>query len=121
MQSLVIVLLKAVLANVTAIITQPANNVPQSAIATSFRSGINLRNAQTNQQQADPANVPLPNTVDPSELPIEEVEALRSREITAKAVSGVLLVLLKWFKISRRSFCRKLKLLSLTFFRYSKI
>lgn len=27
---------------------------------------------------------------------------MRSREITAKAVSGILLVLLKWFKVSRK-------------------
>lgn len=86
----------------TAIITQPANTVPQSAITSNYRPGANLRNGQTGQQQADPANIPLPNTVDPSELPIEEVEALRSREITGKAVSGILLVLLKWFKVSRR-------------------
>lgn len=96
-----IVLLKAVLANVTAIITQPVNNVPQSAIVPSYRPGANLRNGQPGHQQSDPANVPLPNTIDPSELPIEEVEALRSREITGKAVSGILLVLLKWFKVSR--------------------
>lgn len=96
-----IVLLKAILANVTAIIMQPSNNVPQSAVVPNYRPGTNLRNGQPGQQQADPANVPLPNTVDPSDLPIEEVEALRSREITGKAVSGILLVLLKWFKISR--------------------
>lgn len=36
------------------------------------------------------------------DLPVEEIEALRSREIIAKAVSGILLLLLKWFKVSRK-------------------
>lgn len=31
----------------------------------------------------------------------EELNVVRAREITSKAVSGVLLMLLKWFKISR--------------------
>ncbi len=32
---------------------------------------------------------------------VEELNALRLREISSKAVSGVLLLLLKWFKLSR--------------------
>ncbi len=98
-----IVLLKAVLANVTALITQPMGQ--QQGLAPSFRSDVNMRGNGTQGQnrQQDPANVPLPITVDHSELPIEEIEALRSREITAKAVSGILLTLLKWFKVSRVS------------------
>jgi hypothetical protein len=55
------------------------------------------------QNRPDPASVPLPNPVEPAEMPIEEIEAVRSREITAKAVSAILLVVLKWFKVSRRS------------------
>ncbi|KAH8600939.1 hypothetical protein B0O99DRAFT_293990 [Bisporella sp. PMI_857] len=100
-QSLVIVLLKAVLANVTALITQPGG--PQQGGLASYRSEPNLRANGVGQpvnRQQDPANIPLPNTLDPSDLPVEEVEAMRSREITAKAVSGILLTLLKWFKVS---------------------
>lgn len=98
-----IVLLKAVLANVTALITQPMNQ--QGGLAPGYRSEVNLRASEVNlraNRQQDPANIPLPNTVDPSELPIDEIEAMRSREITAKAVSGILLILLKWFKVSRK-------------------
>ncbi|KUJ11508.1 pheromone-dependent cell cycle arrest protein-like protein Far11 [Mollisia scopiformis] len=99
LQSLVIVLLKAVLANVTALITQPMAQQP--GLAPGFRSEVNLRTGVPAQnRQQDPANIPLPMAVDPSELPIDEIEALRSREITAKAVSGILLILLKWFKVS---------------------
>ena len=101
LQSLVIVLLKAVLANVTALITQPAGQ--SQGLAPGFRSEVNLRNgAQGQNRQQDPASIPLPNTVDPADLPIDEIEAMRSREITAKAVSGILLILLKWFKVSRK-------------------
>jgi Domain of unknown function (DUF3402) len=100
LQSLVIVLLKAVLANVTALITQPAGQ--SQGLAPGFRSEVNLRNgAQGQNRPQDPASIPLPNTVDPADLPIDEIEAMRSREITAKAVSGILLILLKWFKVSR--------------------
>lgn len=97
---MVIVLLKAVLANVTALITQPAGQA--QGLAPGFRSEVNLRNgAQGQNRPQDPASIPLPNTVDPADLPIDEIEAMRSREITAKAVSGIILILLKWFKVSR--------------------
>ncbi len=36
-------------------------------------------------------------------MSLDEVNAVRMREITAKGVSGILLLLLKWFKISRKS------------------
>ena len=91
------------MANVTALITQPIggqqNNMP------SYRSDSNLRTGGPGQpmnRQQDPASIPLPNSIDPSEMPIEDIEALRSREITAKAVSGILLIILKWFKVSRK-------------------
>lgn len=34
---------------------------------------------------------------------LEEVDVARHREITSKAVSAILLLLLKWFKASRKS------------------
>ncbi|CAL3966151.1 unnamed protein product [Diplocarpon coronariae] len=100
LQSLVIVLLKAVLANVTALISQPMGQ--QQGQPPPFRSDANQRSngPQGQNRQQDPASIPLPTPIDCSELPIEEIEAMRSREITAKAVSGILLTLLKWFKVS---------------------
>ena len=97
-------LLKAVLANVTTLITQTVSGGQQGGLGPGFRSEVNLRanGAPVQSRQQDPANVPLPNSIDPSDLPIEEIEALRSREITAKAVSGIILILLKWFKVSRK-------------------
>ncbi|TAQ90665.1 hypothetical protein B7494_g964 [Chlorociboria aeruginascens] len=102
LQSLVIVLLKAILANVTALVTQPTPAQPYNGLGSAFRSEVNLRAnpPQGQNRQTDPANIPLPTSIDPSDLPIDEIEAMRSREITAKAVSGILLILLKWFKVS---------------------
>ncbi|RDW89121.1 putative HAM-2 [Coleophoma cylindrospora] len=91
LQSLVIVLLKSILANVTALITQPMANQ---------QGGMGRPNGAGQNRQQNPADIPLPNPVDPADLSPEEIEAIRSREITAKAVSGILLILLKWFKVS---------------------
>ena len=41
-------------------------------------------------------------SVDTSGQSDEEVDAARTREITAKAVTGIMLLLLKWLKVSRR-------------------
>lgn len=38
------------------------------------------------------------------ELSLEEVDAARTREITSKAMTGTLILLLKWLRVSRR-FC----------------
>lgn len=35
---------------------------------------------------------------------VEELDIIRLREITGKAISGALLLLLKWFKRSRKNF-----------------
>lgn len=42
---------------------------------------------------------------EPVELTPEEIDAARTREISAKAVSGILLLLLKWLKVSRTLSC----------------
>jgi len=49
-------------------------------------------------------NPPIPVPVEAVDLPVEDLDALRTREITSKAVSGILLTLMKWFKVSRM-FC----------------
>lgn len=38
---------------------------------------------------------------------VEELDIIRLREITGKAISGALLLLLKWFKRSRKNFSLK--------------
>lgn len=36
-------------------------------------------------------------------MSLDEVDVIRHREITSKAVSAILLLTLKWFKVSRES------------------
>jgi hypothetical protein len=102
----VIVLLKAVLANVTALITQPITTQPQqqNGLQPGYQSEVNLRNNGAGQRRPvhaqESQNPPQPAMFDVRDLPVDELEALRQREITLKAVSGILLVLLKWFKVS---------------------
>jgi Domain of unknown function (DUF3402) len=36
-------------------------------------------------------------------LSLDEIDVIRHREITSKAVSAILLLVLKWFKVSRES------------------
>jgi hypothetical protein len=100
---LVIVLLKAVLANVTALIMQPMHVQQQLGLTSGFQSEVNLRanGGQAQRRPQEPMNPPIPVPVEAADLPVEDLDALRSREITAKAVSGILLTLLKWFKVSR--------------------
>ncbi|GAA6005583.1 hypothetical protein JCM10207_005258 [Rhodosporidiobolus poonsookiae] len=76
LQSAVIVLLKLLLATVTA------------------NQNQNLTNAALNGEGG--ANDPLPD----SNLSLEDCDILRHREITSKAVSAILILTLKWFKAS---------------------
>ncbi|KAI1003552.1 hypothetical protein K3495_g4656 [Podosphaera aphanis] len=97
LQSLVIVLLKAVLANVTTFLT------PSILQHQGLAPGLKDTNARASEPQAqsktlEGVNDPLKNLG--PELSMEEIDALRSREIRMKAVSGILIVLLKWFKVS---------------------
>lgn len=78
---------------------QPINVQPQSSIPTSARPN----GARGPTQSQDPANIPLPNPIDLADLTVDEIEAMRFREITSKAVSGILLIVLKWLKVSRMS------------------
>lgn len=106
LQSLVIVLLKAILSNVTALITQPLpGQNAGGGLQSAYQSEVNLRVGVPGMQrqrpgQADQHNPNAANGYDVKDLPLEEVEALRQREISLKAVAGILLTLLKWFKVS---------------------
>ncbi len=58
------------------------------------RPNPNLANGIPNGQSSESGDVP--------DVAAEELNAVRAREITSKAVSGSLLMLLKWFRISRK-------------------
>ncbi|CAK7205427.1 Factor arrest protein 11 [Sporothrix eucalyptigena] len=93
LQSLVIVLLKAILVNVAVLMAQAPAGQQQHPAA----GGPNTRGfASANQQ---PGGINQGN-VEPPEMTPEEIDSARTREISAKAVSGILLLLLKWLKVS---------------------
>lgn len=108
LQSVVIVLLKVILANVTAIVTQ---NNGQNGLQNGFsfpengadailgRPKSNLDLAQQLNGSPKGQNGHIEDNADPG---LEELNAVRLREITAKAISGILLMMLKWFKLSRK-------------------
>ncbi|KAF2454439.1 hypothetical protein BDY21DRAFT_352876 [Lineolata rhizophorae] len=92
LQSVVIVLLKVVLSNVTSLITQAnGSNGLQGPFQFHDGQNGNLSRQDSNLNGNHP-DIPSPST--------EELDAMRSQEILAKAVSGILILLLKWFKVS---------------------
>lgn len=92
LQSLVIVLIKAILSHVTALVTQ-ANGPNGLQSGFQYQEGQNGQpgNGHTNGVNGQHGNVSTN----------EEVDAMRTQEILDKAVSGILILLLKWFKVSR--------------------
>ena len=92
LQSMVIVLLKAVLQNVTDLVTKGnGQNGLQAGIQLNEPNGVN--------GSAKPMENGV-NHFDGIENTAEELDKLRSQEIAAKALSAILLLLLKWFKVS---------------------
>ncbi|PFH59318.1 hypothetical protein XA68_12519 [Ophiocordyceps unilateralis] len=87
LQSLVIVLLRPILVNVTAVVTQQATMMTREMACRVFGSG------------GPATHKPAERTEQP-ELSPEEVDAARTREITSKAMTGILILLLKWLRAS---------------------
>jgi hypothetical protein len=86
--------MKAILLNVTAIISQgPTQQHPGMPGRGNPNGGPGPNRPQ------DGGN----GSADTSEQSPEELDAARTREITSKAVTGIILLLLKWFKVSRTS------------------
>lgn len=90
MQSLVIVLLKQIMAIASNLVSPGTANGPQGP-----------PNARANGgQQNVPNGINGAAKGDPSSPLDADVDELRSREIAAKAVTGILILLLKWLKLS---------------------
>ncbi|KAK2023045.1 N1221-domain-containing protein [Colletotrichum zoysiae] len=99
LQSLVIVLLRPILLNVTAVLSQPAAAQQHPSMAGRGATGMNGGPGPNRQQQAqDPSSAQ--SGPEPPEMTPEEVDAARSREITTKAITAILLLLLKWLRVS---------------------
>ncbi|USW49515.1 hypothetical protein Slin15195_G028340 [Septoria linicola] len=92
LQSVVIVLLKAVLQNVTDLVTKGnGQNGLQAGIQFNDTNGMN---------GTRPMEIGINGHADGIENTMEELDKQRSQEIAAKALSAILLLLLKWFKVS---------------------
>ncbi len=97
-----------VLANVTCLISQPSGAAGQNGLAPGFPSheqsngvGPGRARGAGGSFPTEPSSDHNGGTSDAAGPSIEDLDAVRCREITSKAVSGLLLLLLKWFKISR--------------------
>ena len=86
-------LLKVLLQTVTTLVTQP--QVPMGAV-NGFSSG---EHHNQNRDGYDGSK----NDQASSETLLLNVDLIRSQEIMGKAVSGIIILLLKWFKLSRKS------------------
>ncbi|KAI8298691.1 Striatin-interacting protein 1 [Colletotrichum sp. SAR11_59] len=102
LQSLVIVLLRPILMNVTAVLSQPAAGQQHPSMAGRGANGMVNGGPGPNrpQQPQDPSSAASGGPPELPEMSPEEVDASRSREITTKAITGILLLLLKWLRVS---------------------
>ncbi len=97
LQSCVIVLLKLLLATVT------ANNSNQNGQGGNAGSDNGQPGRARQPNEGDAADLERWLFADePQELNLEDTDIMRHREITSKAVSAILITLLKWFKTSRK-------------------
>ncbi|KAM4056113.1 hypothetical protein HRG_003035 [Hirsutella rhossiliensis] len=97
LQSLVIVLLRPILVNVTAIVTQQAAQMSNGMAGRGGNPGMNGGGPAMHRGPDTGAHM---GRGDEPELSPEEVDAARTREITAKAMTGILVLLLKWLRVS---------------------
>ncbi|ODA84050.1 hypothetical protein RJ55_02568 [Drechmeria coniospora] len=97
LQSLVIVLLRPILLNVTAIVTQQASQAP-NGMAGRGSNPLVMNGSAPLQKPGDMAGQ-MSHMEEPQQSP-EEVDASRTREITSKAMTGILILLLKWLRLS---------------------
>jgi hypothetical protein len=88
------VLLKVILSNVTALITQMNGQ-------NGLQSGFQFQEGQNGDSKMDLANGANGGRADTQQTSTDDLDTSRTQEITAKAVSGILIMLLKWFKVSR--------------------
>ncbi|KAH7412197.1 hypothetical protein DE146DRAFT_273234 [Phaeosphaeria sp. MPI-PUGE-AT-0046c] len=92
LQSLVIVLIKAILGHVTALVTQ-------SSGANGLQGGFQFHESQNGTTSGRP-EMNGNNGHNNNMATNEELDALRTQEVLDKAVTGSLVLILKWFKLS---------------------
>jgi hypothetical protein len=94
LQSLVIVMMKVMLTNVQDIAVR--NGGAQESTQS---GGLNRTKSNSNMAQNQTLPIPPPPPR-PNEMTLEDLDNVRSREISQKAISGAIFLLLKWFKVS---------------------
>lgn len=109
LQSIAVVFWKLVFSHVSHLVAQNGRDGLQNGTAfpedgSNEAQGKRRVNPSFSANTNGMANGQLAENEDGTDPVVEELNALRSREITTKAVSGVLLILLKWFKLSREDF-----------------
>jgi hypothetical protein len=92
LQSMIIVLIKAILSHVTVLVTQA--NGP-AGLQTGFQFQDNQNANGSAKQDCNGINGRNGNV-----STNEQIDSIRTQEILDKAVSGTLILLLKWFKVS---------------------
>lgn len=100
LQSITIVFLKIILTNVSAVVNQANTSASQSmryGSQTPTQIDLDFSYLFSNGHGVNGSADFFPDTS------IDELDNIRLREITGKAVSGTLLLMLKWFKRSRKS------------------
>lgn len=96
------VLWRTLLGNVSALVTQNGQNgLPNGFPEDGDAAGRKRTNPNSSAHLDGLANGQLADNEDGTDPVVEELNGIRSREITSKAVAGTVLVLLKWFKLSR--------------------
>jgi hypothetical protein len=85
------VFVRTILANLTTLITQSNG---QNGTHPTFVDGTQNGNTANGIDSSNPL-------LEQSNLSLDDLDAIRTQEITAKAASGLLLLMLKWFKVSR--------------------
>lgn len=92
-------LFRAVVTVAANLLVQPANGQQQHPGAAG-QNNARVNGAGRAQEAPGGANgAPKNEPVSPSD---EEIDAVRSKEISAKAVTGIMVLMLKWFKLSRK-------------------
>lgn len=107
---MIVVLWKLAFANVSTMVAQNGSNGVPNAISfgeeNTDAAGKRKQNASSAMISNGIENGELAEGGDGTDPEVEELNAVRTREITFKALAGTLMVLLKWFKLSRKSSIR---------------
>jgi hypothetical protein len=101
LQSIVIVLLKVLLSNITVLGNQPTQNGDSAGDVPELINGADPIPKENLNLALCLSGIGELNEPHSKLHSIEALNSIRTREITSKAISGLILTLLKWLRISR--------------------